>query len=156
MYGYKPNKYTALVDARRRTTVTQDASAYDTRATSCSPSGCSADLTRDRDTSDGSRWSCREDLQGEPCTITYEFEEPQDIVEVSIALFRGDERVRKLQVTASDGFSQELESSGSDDGFERFVVNTDETAWMTMESVGLDSNEWISIEEASARSVSLF
>eukprot|EP00752_Nemacystus_decipiens_P012336 g10936.t1 len=144
------NSASAQVDARMRTTVTESANAYDTRDASnggCDPNGCSADLSRDRDTSDGSRWSCSEDLEDEQCTITYEFDEPQDIIYLNIAFYKGDERVRKLAVTASDGFYQEIESSGTTDGYERFVVNTDETAWMTMESMDLDSDEWISIKE---------
>eukprot|EP00752_Nemacystus_decipiens_P012335 g10935.t1 len=117
---------------------------------SCDPNGCSADLSRDRDTSDGSRWRCNEDLIDEQCTITYEFDEPQDIIHLNIASYTGDERLRKLAVTASDGFYQEIESNGTTDGYERFVVNTYETAWMTMDSMGLDSDEWISIKRGAA------
>eukprot|EP00752_Nemacystus_decipiens_P012333 g10933.t1 len=115
----------------------------------CDPNGRSADLSRDRDTSDGSRWSCSEDLEDEQCTITYEFDEPQDIVHLSIAFNKGDERIRTLAVTVSDGFYQGIESSGTTGGYERFVVNTDETAWMTMESMDLDGDEWISIKRGA-------
>ena len=80
----------------------------------------------------------------------FDFDEPQDIVHLGVAFYKGDERVRKLEVTASGGFYQEFESSGTNDGYERIAVNTDETAWMTLESVDLDGDEWISIKEVRA------
>lgn len=141
---------TELVDARVRTTVTQNASAYDPKTSSdggCDPAGCTPDLSRDRSLADASRWSCSEQLNDAPCKITYEFEEPQDIVRLNIKFFKGDQRVRTLNVSSSDGFSKTITSSGSSDGYESFDVNTDETAWLTMEPVDLGSREWISLIE---------
>lgn len=146
---------TALVDARERTTVTVDASAYDTRTKSdggCNPSGCSADKSRDQNTRNNSRWSCSEALENDQCTIMYQFDEPQDIVALDIQFYKGNERVRKLKVTGSGGFNEEIESSGNTNGYERFNINTDETAWLNMEGQGLGSNDWLSIKEVSKRS----
>ena len=120
----------------------------------CRRQGCSAELTRDGDTSDGSRWSCKESLEDDQCTITYMFEEPQDIVYLDIQFYRGDERVRTLKVTASGGFSKEITSSGTtDSSYERFDLDTDETAELTLEALGLGSDDWISLKEVSSLSV---
>ncbi|CAM9917621.1 unnamed protein product [Ectocarpus sp. 8 AP-2014] len=82
----------ALVDARKRTTVTKWANAYDDRTSEyggCDPDGCKASLTRDQSWKDESRWSCSEKLEDAQCKITYKFEEPQDIVRIKISSTRG-------------------------------------------------------------------
>lgn len=137
-----------------RTTVTQNANAYDPKDSSdggCDPAGCTADLSRDRNLGDISRWSCSEQLSGSPCKITYEFDEPQDIVRLNIKFYKGDQRVRTLNLTGSGGFSKTITSSGSSDGYETFDVDTDETAWLSMEPADLGSREWISLIEVRAK-----
>ena len=132
------------------TTVTQSSNAYDTRTSSeggCDPNGCTPALTRDQSWADQSRWSCSEQLDNSQCKITYNFEEPQDIVRLNINFYRGDERVRTLKIEGSGGFEQTITSSGTTNGYERFDVNTDETSWLSMEGQNLQSTEWISITE---------
>lgn len=65
----------------------------------------------------------------------YKFEEPQDIVRLDIEFYKGDERVCKFKVTASDGFYQEIISSGTTYRYERFAVNSDETVWLSMDQI---------------------
>ena len=50
---------------------------------------------------DESRWSCRWRLvpHGEPCEITFSFEEAPDIEYVQVAFDKADERSRTLQVS---------------------------------------------------------
>ncbi|CAN0223269.1 unnamed protein product, partial [Scytosiphon promiscuus] len=133
-----------------RTTVSQSASAYDARPTEdggCDPDGCTPALTRDQSLDVSSRWSCSKQLNDAQCTITYEFEEPQDIDSLRIKFHKGDERIRTLKVQDNTGFQTTITSSGTADGYESFDVYTDETSWIRMESLELGSNEWISITE---------
>lgn len=130
----------------------KDGSPYDTRTKSkggCDPHGCVPENTRDQDTSDNSRWSCKKQLENKQCKIKYEFDEPQDIVRLDVQFWKGDERVRKLKVTDDTGFKKTITSSGTSKGFEKFTINTDETETLTLESVGLSKDEWISIKEVS-------
>lgn len=145
--------YTALQDARKTTTVYQWSNVYDTRASSdggCDPYGCTPALTRDQNWDATSRWSCSEKLDNSQCKITYQFEEPQDIVRLNIKFYKGNERVRTLKVRGSGGFEKTITSSGTSGGYEKFDVNTDETSWLSMEGQNLKSTDWISITEVSA------
>ncbi|CAN0455368.1 unnamed protein product [Ascophyllum nodosum] len=137
-----------LVEINERTTVTVVASAFDTRTSGagCPPNGCEATNTRDGDLS--TRWSCKEDLLDDNCEIMYTFEEPQDIVRVLIAFYKGDERTRGLKVKIN-GSSQDvtLESSGETEELQPFEFNTDETETFVLEARGLSGDEWIAITE---------
>ena len=144
-----PFPCSALVDASYRTTVTVDANAYDERTSGsgCSPDGCVPANTRDNDIWANSRWSCKEDLEGERCRITYYFDEPQDIVQMRIAFHKGDENQRWLTVRLNGSTYSTIESSGSTLDYQTFYLNSDETADLSLEAVGLDGDEWISITE---------
>ena len=64
--------------------------------------GCEAALTRDGIVSEvESRWSCATKLVegGGPCQIEFTFAEPQDIVDIEIAFWKGDERIRTMDVS---------------------------------------------------------
>lgn len=78
----------------------------------------------------------------------YTFEEPQDIVRVLIAFYKGDERTRGLKVKIN-GSSQDvtLESSGETEELQPFEFNTDETETFVLEARGLSGDEWIAITE---------
>lgn len=102
-----PNSGCALVEAGTKTTITASANAYDVRPgaaysnSGCMEDGCTPGLTRDGETDDTeSRWSCIPSIvaNGELCEIDFMFENPQDIVEVKVAFWKGDERTRTLEV----------------------------------------------------------
>lgn len=126
----------ALVDAGERTTVTVEATGLDARTSGsgCSPSGCIPENTRDNNLEANSRWSCSGRLVdgNEDCCIEYSFDEPQDIVNLNIAFTRGTERTRLLNVFDNGNFLSQIESSGLTDDFEEFVLNSDETAELTL------------------------
>ena len=138
----------ALVDAGTKTKVTETANAYDTRTSGygCAPDGCEAANTRDGDFS--TRWSCMEDLlDGKNCEITYTFEEPQDIVRILIAFYKGDERTRELKVKINGSGQYVINSSGETTEFESFEINADETETLTLEGLDLPGKGWIAITE---------
>lgn len=97
----------SLVEAGTQTTVEVSANAYDTRPglaggdAGCGQDGCGPALTRDGVSDDGeSRWSCSQSIvdSGKKCRIDFTFEEPQDIVDVQVAFWKGDDRSRTLEV----------------------------------------------------------
>ena len=61
-------------------------------------SGCLPELTRDSITKIESRWSCSENLGQGNCYVEYTFVEPQDVISMNIAFYKGDERKRKIKV----------------------------------------------------------
>lgn len=142
-----------LVEAGERTTVAVTATAFDERTSDpgCSPDGCTAENTRDSSLDANSRWSCRGDLVGGDggCCVEYSFEEPQDIVRMDIAFHRGAENVRTLDVFNNGEFLSQIESSGSTLGYQEFVVNTDETAGLSLCLADPETNTrtWLSMTE---------
>ena len=101
-----------LVEAGTKTTITVSANAYDTRPgadssdVGCMRDGCKAELTRDGDSTDEeSRWSCSPSLvtNKSQCSISFMFEEAQDIVDVEVAFWKADERSRTLEVCCGVG-----------------------------------------------------
>ena len=100
------------VEVGTKTDVGVSATAYDVRPgassgmAGCGEAGCAPDNTRDGIASEiESRWSCATTLViGEgPCQIAYIFAEPQDIVDIQVAFWKGNERVRTLEVGGSEG-----------------------------------------------------
>lgn len=95
------------VEAGTKTTVGVSANAYDTRpgadsgGAGCQDDGCTPALSRDGiSTGTESRWGCAQKLvpDGEACEIEFTFEDPQDIMDVQVAFYKGEERSRTLQV----------------------------------------------------------
>lgn len=97
------------VEAGTVTTIDVTASAYDLRPggasgdVGCGETGCLPALARDgaTDDDDESRWSCAKKVvaDGGQCEIEFTFESPQDILDVQVAFWKGDERTRTLKVS---------------------------------------------------------
>lgn len=144
-----------LVDARERTTVIASANVFDEKTVvdgGCDPSGCTADLTRDLNLNGTSRWSCKFDLESTPCQLWYSFEDPQDIVRLEIAFYKGDERTRAFSVTTfndfgSSSFNYEFVSSGGTLDYELFEINSSGVLEMFITPLDPNFNDWLSIVE---------
>lgn len=87
------------------------ANGYDTRpgqasgSVGCGTDGCVPALSRDGIVGDAeSRWSCAQGMApgGGPCEIEFRFQDPQDIMDVQVAFYKGDERSRTLEVSCGD------------------------------------------------------
>ncbi|CAN0441059.1 unnamed protein product, partial [Ectocarpus sp. 12 AP-2014] len=95
----------AIVEASTLATVTAVADLYDPSLSAengCDPSGCVAELTRDGDaTSLESRWSCQPALgdAGSECRITYGLGIQYQLSALNIAMYKGDERTRTLDIS---------------------------------------------------------
>lgn len=132
-----------------------EAVAFDERTagSGCSPDGCTAENTRDDSLDANSRWSCKGDLVkgGGRCCIEYSFVEPQDIVNMNIAFHKGTERTRALDVYNNGDLFTEIESSGSTNGYQGFVLDSDETADLTLcLDDSMSGSDWLSITEVGA------
>ena len=95
------------VEAGTKTTVGVSANGYDMRPglaggdVGCQIDGCAPALTRDGISDDSeSRWSCSQSIvpDGTRCSIEFTFEDPQDIVDVDVAFWMGDEAPRTVVV----------------------------------------------------------
>ncbi|CAM9952012.1 unnamed protein product [Ascophyllum nodosum] len=132
-------------------TVTVDAPLYDTRLRAdngCNPAGCSGDLTTDgdRETPD-SRWSCSPSLgsAGSTCSIIYGLSDPQFIQAINIALYRGDERTRTIDIYVDGVIVTTWTSSGTTSDFETVTLGV---TGSTIELRGvLGNSEFLSILE---------
>lgn len=100
------------VEAGTKTSVSVIANAWDERAGSdsggpgCGESGCLPELAHDGIGEEDieSRWSCSNDIvpDGGKCKIEFTFGSPQDIVDVEVDFWKGDERTRTLEVCMCD------------------------------------------------------
>ena len=73
--------------------------------------GCAPELTRDGITGDSdSRWSCSRltSADNAQCEIAFTFEDLQDIVDIEVAFWMGDEVSRRIQVIAECGCFVEI------------------------------------------------
>eukprot|EP00904_Undaria_pinnatifida_P003217 jgi/Undpi1/12897/HiC_scaffold_7.g02563.m1 len=152
-----PNSGCALVEAGTKTTITASANAYDVRPgaaysnSGCMEDGCTPGLTRDGETDDTeSRWSCIPSIvaNGELCEIDFMFENPQDIVEVKVAFWKGDERTRTLEATIN-GEVLGLFDSYPGSVFNTFGIEGSDVYNLGLKSVGDTAEEWISLLEVN-------
>ncbi|CAM9789365.1 unnamed protein product, partial [Ectocarpus fasciculatus] len=151
---------TNAVEVGTKTEVGVSATAHDVRPGSSSGEfgcgevgglGCTATNTRDGIVSDiESRWSCATSLVDDegPCQIEFTFAEPQTIVDIQVAFWKGNERVRTLEVHVNGELTYTHESY-SDSTFNTLGVAATEASTVTLESVDLLSDEWISLVEVS-------
>ncbi|CAM9778380.1 unnamed protein product, partial [Hapterophycus canaliculatus] len=129
-------------------TVTTTADLYDTRlgnANGCDPEGCTAELTRDGDLSEASRWSCASSLGG-TCSISYDLGVIRSLSELRLVLFKGATRVRTVEVYVDDVLTTTWTSSGTTDGFESIDLSGYSGQYLTVMSLE-DDSAWLSIIE---------
>lgn len=78
-------------------------------------------------------------------------ESPQDIVEIRIAFYKGEERTRSFLVKmwADDGRKETktFTSSGETKGFEAFQLDTDDTVKLQIAPASPNSLDWLTIYE---------
>ncbi|CAM9132154.1 unnamed protein product [Ectocarpus sp. 13 AM-2016] len=146
------------VEVATKTEVGVSATAHDVRPGSSGDDvgcgevggpGCTATNTRDGIVSDmESRWSCATSLAPDegPCQIEFAFAEPQNIVDIQVAFWKGNERTRTLGVHVNGELTHTYESY-ADSTFNMLGVTATEASTVMLESVALLSDEWISLLE---------
>lgn len=125
--------------------------AFDARTSGdgCAPAGCRAENTRDGNLTDVSRWSCKRDLveSGEECQIVYDFSEALSVSRMAIALYKGTERTRTINVEVNGFQFDVVESSGNTKDLESFELNATSVLSIGLEPVGLPADEYLSVIE---------
>ncbi|CAM9910098.1 unnamed protein product, partial [Ectocarpus sp. 4 AP-2014] len=113
--------------------------------------GCTATNTRDGVVSvTESRWSCSTILVPDegPCQVEFSFAEPQNIVDIQVAFWKGNDRTRTLEVHVNGELTHTHESY-TDSIFNTLGVTATEASTVMLESVALPSDEWISLLEVN-------
>eukprot|EP00903_Cladosiphon_okamuranus_P008222 g7915.t1 len=111
--------------------------------------GCAPALTRDGISSEAeSRWSCAPKLVdgAEPCQIEYTFAEPQDIRDIHVAFWKGNDRIHTLEVHF-DGVRIHTHESYVESTYNKLGVSGSGISTVTLESIELLPDEWISLTE---------
>lgn len=63
-----------------------------------------------------------EDAVFTPCKLTFVFDEPRDIMEIRMALWRGDDRVRSVNVWVDGALVSTITSSGKTLKYEAYQL----------------------------------
>ncbi|CAM9907104.1 unnamed protein product [Pylaiella littoralis] len=146
------------VEVGTKTEVSVSATAYDVRPgahggmSGCGEAegdGCAPANTRDGISSDiESRWSCAMELVEDegPCVIEYTFGEPQDIMDIQVAFWNEEERIRTLDVHFG-GVRVHTHESYAGSAFDPIGVSGTGVITVALESKDLLPSEWISILE---------
>ncbi|CAM9557128.1 unnamed protein product [Hapterophycus canaliculatus] len=140
-----------LIEAGALETVTATAEFYDTRlgdSIGCDPEGCTAELTRDGDMFEGSRWSCSPSLGG-TCSISYDLGAVRDIYYLHLAMYKGAERVRTMEIYVDGNLVTTYSTSGTTNFFGVVYLSGMTGQVVTIEGVLADS-EWLSIVEVGS------
>ncbi|CAN0239919.1 unnamed protein product [Ectocarpus sp. 12 AP-2014] len=138
----------AVVEAGELGPVASSAEFYDLRlaeTVGCDPAGCSAALTRDGNMSNGSRWSCAPFLGGS-CRISYDLGAPRDLSELRVALYKGNTRLRTMEVSVDGVPVTTWTSTGMTSSFESIDISgySGEVVSITGDQ---GDREWLSIIE---------
>eukprot|EP00903_Cladosiphon_okamuranus_P021656 g19910.t1 len=138
-----------VVEAGLLGTVAATADLYDIRlgdTVGCDPDGCTAALTRDGDLSEGSRWSCAPNLGG-PCTISYDLGTEYNLDELRLAMYKGDRRVRTVDISVDGSLIATWTSSGTTSDFEGINLSGAYGQVVTITGRNLAGSDWLSIIE---------
>lgn len=133
------------------TDVTVSANGWDERTDGfgCTPAGCVAVNILDGSTAPESRWSCNAVKQLLLfCELTFEFGLPQDIAEIRMALHKGDERTRSVNVLVDGELVTTVMSSGMTLSYESYELIAPQATTIVLQAAG-SRNDWLSITEVS-------
>lgn len=135
------------------TGVTATANGWDARTIGygCVPKGCLPANVLEPSIDDDSRWSCLPSRQGvEVCELIFDFDEPQDIFEIRVAMWKGDRRSRTIDVWVDGVLSTRAETSGVTLGYEVYYLSATQASSIVLQQAG-PLEEWLSITGASTR-----
>lgn len=98
-----------------------------------------------------SRWSCKASVyEVDYCELTLTLDEPQDIAELRIALWKGHRRSRAMRVFVDGEFMGTIQSSGTTEGYEPYELTATGASTVMLQAVGDEDNGWLSITGVGA------
>ena len=131
---------------------TLSANGWDTRINGwgCPPGGCVPDNVLDGSLDPDSRWACRPSFSRiEVCELTFAFDEPQDISEIRMAMFKGNERVRTVDVLVDGVLATTVVTSANTFELEAYEVSASQASTIVLQEAGPEEDVWLSLTEAS-------
>ena len=134
------------------TGITASANGWDTRVNGagCAPNGCVPANVLDNSIDSKSRWSCKAASSNiDVCELTFKFDAPHNLVQMEMALYRGDKRTRSVNVWVNGVLQHTIESSGTTTDFETYELIASDATTVMLQAVGLRKNGWLSITEVS-------
>ena len=97
-----------------------------------------------------SRWSCKAASANiDVCELTLEFDAPNDIVQMKMALYKGNNRTRSVNVWGNGVLQHTIKSSGITTDFGTYQLVASGAMTVMLQEVGIDDNGWLSITEIS-------
>ena len=85
----------------------------------------------------------------EVCELSLVFEEPQDIFELRMALFKGNQRTRTVSIWVDGVLSSTVETSGTTLEYEPYALEAMQATTIVLQGTGLEENVWLSITGVS-------
>lgn len=80
------------------------------------------------------------------CELTLTLAEPQDIVEIRIALWKGDIRARELNIFVDRVYATTIVSSGMTEGYETYELEASQASTILVQAnEPVSDNGWLSI-----------
>lgn len=134
------------------TGINATANGWDTRrfGFGCMPNGCVPANVLDVSTEDDSRWSCLPSRsEVEACELTLTLDEPQDIFELRMAMWKGDRRNRTVDVWVDGVLSTTARTSDSTLEYEAYQLSVTQASEIVLQEAGSEEDVWISITGVS-------
>ena len=134
------------------TGVSTSANGWDTRVegAGCPLRGCLPSNVLDDSIADVSRWSCKAEVSGvDACELALEFNQPQDIVKIYMAFYKGDERTRSVDVFVDGVLKNTILTSGTTRGYEAYELIAIGASTVVPSSAAVEDNGWLSISGVS-------
>lgn len=143
----------SIIGLTEVTDVTASANGWDTRVggSGCAPNGCLPSNVLDNSIEPASRWSCQAASAGiDVCELTLEFDAPQDLVQMDMAFYKGDERTRSVNVWVDGVLLNTITSSGETADYETYPLVAHQASIVVLQAVDLGNNGWLSITEVTS------
>ncbi|MEP0661221.1 MAG: hypothetical protein ABJC87_18445 [Roseobacter sp.] len=140
------------------TGVTATANGWDLRryGFGCFPDGCVPANVLNASIDDDSRWSCLPSRQEvEVCELIFDFDEPQNIFEIRMAMWKGNRRDRTIDIWVDGVWSTRAETSGVTLEYEVYELSATQASSVVLQQARLEDEVWLSITGASRRFVFL-
>ncbi|CAN0398701.1 unnamed protein product, partial [Scytosiphon promiscuus] len=112
--------------------------------------GCVPDNVLDGSLDPDSRWACRPSFSlVDVCELTFTFDQPQDIFEVRMAMFKGNERNRTVNVLADGVLVATVVTSANTFEMEAYAVSATQASTIVLQEAGAEENVWLSMTEVN-------